>query len=690
MKTIPSFADFISESKKAEKEEEKLNEGEGGAAGGAGAGGDAGGASTAGSGDIGSLEGDAAFMHGGEPITTAEDVLGKFDSKKGCMGKGDFHIPKMIGKLQHRWPCCNGGSKRKKDKNGKAKKYYPEKGMKVITSYADLTEDEKVSLKPVLVYNIPFDRVPEILDNTIIENPRFDRTQFTKYLTGSDARDLEVVGLFDKFPTECLAMAVLAFDFAKADDCYICEIQSFKKGYGKALIQKLMKYQKKLWLHADITASESLLDFYRDPDFKFEEYVIPTSTYDCPIHFFYTQDCDEDALRKHIDSYYSSGLNESLTPNAVTWYHGANENEKFKLRRPAWNRPFFLTDDIEYAAEYSDYGVYAITITDDPEQNILDFDNAADVQKLGWPQVVIDKIRQGKSDLNAIAYDMWILVNDPAQELLQIDDTVEWQAAAEWFEDNKDDILKVTSRSHWQDDRDNQYVLKMWSDIARAGFSGFIHTEFGHRVLALFDIADIAKVKKVDSTMNESKNKLTAHPKMIQQKKMSLKTCTTEKADKIIAIKVTAAKEKESKAKQGIFKKPIDKKVIANQLRSRESKMQSKHIVSQKEVKDFKKAKIAVKNISFPRSEVKRLKTQIQIITTRVSDDYDKYQLGDIVKTPWGAVYKVVGRRSISSVVQHPYKDELTDKQVEELKKYDKLAVLTLALQNSESNKADE
>ena len=685
MKHFKTFAAFLAESNRDE-DENALTEGEGAApAGDAGGVADVGGDAGAGEGSSHS-GGDAAYMIGGTPITTV-DVLGKFDPKKGFMGKGDFHVPKMLGKLQRRWPCCYGGSKRKR----KNQKYYPEKGMKIITSYEDLTEDEKSSLKPVLVYNIPFNKMTEILDSTTIENRRFDRSQFTKYLNGNDERNLELVGLFSEFPTECLAMAVLAFDFAKADDCYICEIQSFKKGYGKELIQKLMKYQKKLWLHADITASESLLDFYRDPDFKFEEYVIPNSKYDCPIHFFYTQDCDEDALRKHIDSQYSSSsLNESLTPNAVKWYHGANENEKFKLRRPAWNRPFFLTDDTEYAAEYSDYGIYEITIADDPEQNILDFDNAADVQKLGWPKVLVDKIQQGKSDLNAIAYDMWILINDPAQKLLQIDDTVEWQAAAEYFDENQDDILPVDSRSHWQDDKDNSYVLKMWSDIAKAGFSGFTHTEFGHRMLALFDITDIASVKKIDMPMNESKNKVTSHPKVIQQKKMSLKVNTVKKADKIVAAKTTAVAEKEHEIEQSRLEKPTEKKVIANQLRCKPSKAPAKRTASQKEVKDFKQPKISMKKISFSKSEAAALKKQDQIVTTRVSDEYREYQLGDLVKAPWGAVYKVVGRRSISSIAQHPYKAELTNEQIEKLKQYDKLAVLTLALQNSEAHGVDK
>ena len=488
MKIFPTFIQFLSESKR-KNDEDELNEGEGGvAAGGGDAGGDAGGDS--GIAASGNSDGDAAYMHGGRAITTAEDILGKYDPSKGCMGKGDFHIPKMIGKLQHRWPCCNGGSKRKKDKNGKDKKYYPEKGMKVITSYADLTEDQKSSLKPVLVYNIPFNKVPEILDNTTIENQRFDRSQFIKYLDGSDQRDLEIVGLFAEFPKECLAMAVLAFDFAKADDCYICEIQSFKKGYGKELILKLMKYQKKLWLMANTLAGEKLLDFYRDPMFKFEEYVVPNSIYGCPAYFFYSKECDEDKLRGYIDAFYSQ-----------------------------------------------------------------------------------------------------------------------------------------------------------------------------------------------DDDLNESKNKLTAHPKVIQQRKASLKAKTTDKAKKIVAVKTAATKENMQAIKQDKLKNVPQKKVIANQLRSKQSKMQSKKTIKQKEIKDFKQVKIAMKKISFPGSEIEKLKKQDRIVTTRVSEDYDKYQLGDIVETSWKDQYKVIGRKNISCLSQHPYESELTDDQREELSKHDKMAVLTLALQ---------
>lgn len=216
---IPSFMQFMldescmkkNDSKKTDEKEDALTEGEGGggmSAGGMAAGGDAGGAAAEPSSD-----GDAQFMHGGKPLTTI-DVLGKVDREKGFMGKGDFHIPKMVLPLQRRWPCCNGGSKRKK--KGK----YP-KVAKVITSYADLTEDEKQQLAPVLVFNIPHDKIEGILDNTKIENPRYSKQQFMKYLSDDD---IEYVGLFSDFPRECLAAAALKFSQFSDDDCYIAEI----------------------------------------------------------------------------------------------------------------------------------------------------------------------------------------------------------------------------------------------------------------------------------------------------------------------------------------------------------------------------------------------------------------------------------------------------------------------------------
>lgn len=70
-----------------------------------------------------------------------------------------------------------------------------------------------------------------------------------------------------------------------------------------------------------------------------------------------------------------------------------------------------MTTSIEYAQEYSDYGVYAIVLKNEIDSNILDFNSSIDVKKLHWPKVLVDKIREGKNDLNSIGYDMYILAN---------------------------------------------------------------------------------------------------------------------------------------------------------------------------------------------------------------------------------------------------------------------------------------
>ena len=218
------------------------------------------------------------------PGIDTEKVLGKFDPKKGCMGKGDFHIPKVIMPILRRWPVVNYKKKKKKAK--KPLGYVYENGQQPKSC--------------TLVYNIPSEKVESILDSTKTDNKRYDRAQITKYLKSGD--DIEFVALFNEFPKECLAMAVLQFDKANAEDCYVCEIQSFAKGFGKKLLLDIMKYQKNLWLMANVTAGQKLLDFYRDKDFNFNEYCIQDSVYGCPATFFYTKSCNKEKIEKCIDS----------------------------------------------------------------------------------------------------------------------------------------------------------------------------------------------------------------------------------------------------------------------------------------------------------------------------------------------------------------------------------------------------
>lgn len=89
-------------------------------------GGDAGAGAGVSSGDAGGVDvsSDSAIH--------IDDVLGKNEPGKGYMGPGNFYIPSKVKVPFKRWEIANGGSKRKKNKKGKDKKYSYEKGMKVV------------------------------------------------------------------------------------------------------------------------------------------------------------------------------------------------------------------------------------------------------------------------------------------------------------------------------------------------------------------------------------------------------------------------------------------------------------------------------------------------------------------------------------------------------------------------------
>lgn len=78
-----------------------------------------------------------------------------------------------------------------------------------------------------------------------------------------------------------------------------------------------------------------------------------------------------------------------------TWYFGNNRSKNLRIVKPSWDAPFFLTTSYEYAQDYSDYGVYKLELSAEQDLNILDFKNAAEVQKLKWPNVLVSKILEG-------------------------------------------------------------------------------------------------------------------------------------------------------------------------------------------------------------------------------------------------------------------------------------------------------
>lgn len=85
-----------------------------------------------------------------------------------------------------------------------------------------------------------------------------------------------------------------------------------------------------------------------------------------------------------------------------------------------------------------------------------------------------------------------------------------------------------------------------------------------------------------------------------------------------------------------------------------------------------------MKKISFPDKELEQLAKQDKIVTHRVSAEFGKYQLGDIVEAPWGQIYEVTGKRTIKSISQSPFAKFLTRDQLELLEQYDQIDVLRL------------
>lgn len=98
-------------------------------------------------GDAGGLGGDAGALTAASDSAgiSSNDVFGSHDHNDyagGFMGPGCFHMPSRVKTPLHRYELCNGGSKRKKKKSGKDKKYAYEKGMKVVV---DMFEDEMLN-----------------------------------------------------------------------------------------------------------------------------------------------------------------------------------------------------------------------------------------------------------------------------------------------------------------------------------------------------------------------------------------------------------------------------------------------------------------------------------------------------------------------------------------------------------------
>ena len=104
-----------------------------------------------------------------------------------------------------------------------------------------------------------------------VENRRYDRKQFEKYLDSTKGTELSsnsmFYGMFESEGGKCLALSYL--NRTPKDFILIAEIQSIFKGCGKILIENIASLCGNMWLMADPSVKSGLVEYYRQ--FGFEE-----------------------------------------------------------------------------------------------------------------------------------------------------------------------------------------------------------------------------------------------------------------------------------------------------------------------------------------------------------------------------------------------------------------------------------
>lgn len=78
--------------------------------------------------------------------------------------------------------------------------------------------------------------------------------------------------------------------------------------------------------------------------------------------------------------------------------------------------------------------------------------------------------------------------------------------------------------------------------------------------------------------------------------------------------------------------------------------------------------------MNFPKSEWKSVSERLDKMgfayTTRVSKERDKYCVNDVYKTPWGDTIKVTKIKSLKDVNEHPFLNDLNQRQRKTLSRY--------------------
>lgn len=215
-------------------------------------------------------------------------------------------------------------------------------------------------------------------------------------------------------------------------------------------------------------------------------------------------------------------LKESELKTDKLWFLGNNriaKNEKLTIQMPTVLKPLFLTTNIKYANEYSDYGIHVVTFKQPLSQEILDFNNPTDVKKLDWPKIIITQITKNASDLNSIVYDLFKMIpfvkngintyQDAKPKLadrlskIEINNErtfKEWFECCQFFIEKYVPEYKITDKDikKFDGESDEKFLRYFYKDIA-TNFSGFMINEFklDNETIALFNIEDLNQVSNI-------------------------------------------------------------------------------------------------------------------------------------------------------------------------------------------------
>lgn len=91
--------------------------------------------------------------------------------------------------------------------------------------------------------------------------------------------------------------------------------------------------------------------------------------------------------------------------------------------------------------------------------------------------------------------------------------------------------------------------------------------------------------------------------------------------------------------------------------------------------------------ITFPKNEWASVKSRFDdgkiVYTIRVSNEYEKFNEGDVLKTEWGLEVRIISVKKITGGinelrVEYKFFDELTEEMIRELSDYDKMEIISL------------